>query len=259
MFKSLAFSFILIFFFNLNSVIAMDTIRVAITKGIGNPAYQKYHAMLKNSDKSIKTINLYGLSIDSAKKVLASCNGILFTGGVDVQPSYYQADSLKKYCGEFDDYRDRLEMALASEAFRLQLPIFGICRGLQLLNVYLGGSLIPDLPKFKGTTVLHQIKDSACMHPIEIDKNSLLFQINNQNPEASVNSYHHQAINQIAPKLKATAFSKDGSIEAVEFQLPSNQFFMAVQWHPERMNRFQLTKKMAAKFIEACKAYKKPK
>ena len=233
--------------------------RIAISKGVGSSSYQKYHQLIKQADNNVLTINLYGLKVDSAKKVLRSCDGILFTGGVDVHPSYYKSDSLVKYCEDFDDYRDSLEMGLAKEAFTLKIPILGICRGLQLLNVYLGGSLTPDIPSFRGNTVLHRINDSICMHKIKITQNTLLFELNGNKSAVNVNSFHHQAINKIAPMLKGCAFTTEGSIEAFEFKEDYDQFLLALQWHPEKLGTSLLSKRIAAKFIEKAREYNRVK
>ncbi|MEI8202282.1 MAG: gamma-glutamyl-gamma-aminobutyrate hydrolase family protein [Bacteroidota bacterium] len=255
--KHIHFKWILTIFFSFSLVLSFagDTLRIAISKGIGSNSYQKYHQLIKNVDKKIITLNLYGLMVDSAKKVLKTCDGIIFSGGVDIHPSYYKSDSLAKYCEEFDSYRDSLEIGLAEEAFRLKIPILGICRGLQLLNVYLGGTLTPDIPTLRGKTVLHRINDTVCMHQLEINQNCLLFELNGNKSVAKVNSFHHQAIDKIAPLLKAVASTKDGSIEAVELKNSSTQFLLALQWHPEKLTKSMLSKRIASKFVENCKKF----
>jgi putative glutamine amidotransferase len=196
-----------------------------------------YENWIHHADSSVILINFNKIPIDSAKKVLSTCDGLLLTGGEDVVPSYYgkAADSLR--CTT-NPHRDSLEFILIRQAITLQLPILGVCRGEQILNVALGGTLIIDIPTDHPSAIKHQLEDyTKCFHPVILDGASNLKAICGAD-SGIVTSNHHQAIEKTAPALRAVAWSPDSIIEAVEYihteQMP---FLEAVQWHPERMQR----------------------
>jgi putative glutamine amidotransferase len=159
---------------------------------------------------------------------LSECQGLILTGGLDIKPNFinYANAPLK-----FDEQRDAFEMALLEKALDLQLPILGICRGLQLINNYFGGDLILDLAEKNET---HKKGEKDKIHSINIDESTMFFDIVDQK-SGSVNSAHHQAINNLAKCLNISAKSTDGIIEAIEMNVDSYPFLLAVQWHPERM------------------------
>lgn len=164
------------------------------------------------------------------------CDGILFTGGPDVHPNCFGEETLR-FCGAIDARRDALELALAREAKRLGKAVFGICRGIQLLNVALGGSLYQDIPaQVEGLPIAHsqQPPYSVPVHRVAVEPESPLFAIVGKR-ELTVNSMHHQAVRALAPELRCAARSRDGLAECV--YLPGSRFFLAVQWHPEYLWR----------------------
>jgi putative glutamine amidotransferase len=165
---------------------------------------------------------------------LASVNGLLFTGGEDVHPEFY-GEGVRPACEDIDRERDLFELGLAKRALERGVPTFGICRGHQLLNVACGGTLFQDLSERPGTVPEHRTKReerAQRRHGVRVLPGTQLHQI--VGGEAlKVTSTHHQFINRLGGSLKATAFSDDGIIEAIE--LPAHPFFLAVQWHPERM------------------------
>lgn len=165
------------------------------------------------------------------ERYFALADGLLFTGGQDVSPSLY-GESETQLCGEICAARDRQEKRLLELALAQDKPFFGICRGIQLLNAVLGGTLWQDLPSQLPSGVIHSQKPpyDAPSHSVRIDCSSPLFALINT-PTLGVNSYHHQAIRTLAPPLQAMAYASDGVVEAV--CEPEKTFAWAVQWHPE--------------------------
>jgi putative glutamine amidotransferase len=125
---------------------------------------------------------------------------------------------------------------LIGKALESEVPILGICRGLQVLNVALGGTLYADIPSAVQSNIMHRCSDkNNCFHEISIFDGSKLHQVSRQ-LQGNVNSNHHQGISTIADNLKAIAMTDDGIIEAIQWEYPDNKaYLMAVQWHPERM------------------------
>ena len=164
-------------------------------------------------------------------QLVALCDGFLFTGGQDVAPQLY-GEALKPTCGELCPARDTLERELLRQALERDKPLLGICRGLQFLNVALGGTLYQDLPTEHPSEIGHSMKppyDQAA-HMVCILPDTPLAALL-QKTELGVNSCHHQAIKDLAPSLVEMARSKDDLIEAV--YLPGRTFVWGVQWHPE--------------------------
>ena len=228
-------------------------IRVALSK-----SFPTYEAWLRKADPSVVIVNMYGLRPADALKMLGSCSGLLLTGGEDVDPaSYGKLNELQK-CEEIDKYRDTLEFSLISRAKDLGMPVFGICRGEQILNVAMGGTLITDIPSFIGTDVLHRSSDDpkGCLHIVNIDKKSLLYSILGIAND-TVNSYHHQAIDRVAPGFKVSARSSNGVAESLERISPEGQpFMMAVQWHPEKSTqKSELSAPLAQYFMSHIKEF----
>lgn len=174
------------------------------------------------------------------------CDGFLFTGGHDVTPNIYRKEKLS-VCGDCCIARDEMEKLLFSLILRMDKPVLGICRGIQLINACLGGNLYQDLPTQKPSNVEHHQTPpyDIPIHEVKIVENSPLYKLLKTN-SLMVNSYHHQAIKEIAPTLKAMAYAPDGLIEAV--YLPDKYFVWALQWHPE----FSFEKDEASRKIFAC-------
>ncbi len=172
---------------------------------------------------------------EAIRQLLDTVQGILLTGGHDVSPGLYGEAPIPA-CGAASGERDAMERELLRQALERDLPVLGICRGLQFLNVFLGGGLYQDLPAQHPSGTEHQQKPpyDVPVHTVSIRKNSRLFRLLNTET-LSVNSYHHQAIRKKADGLQTMAVSEDGLIEAVE--LPGKKFVWAVQWHPEFSHR----------------------
>ena len=164
---------------------------------------------------------------------LDAIDGLLLTGGADIHPSFYGQIVLER-CGEIDEERDRFEVELVHAARTRNLPLLGICRGLQILNVALGGSLYQDLSYRNETDPAHQSSQERRgepAHQVTIVEGSRLAGILGVG-ELRVTSTHHQIIRELAPALTVNAMAPDGVIEGVEGQ---EGFLLAVHWHPERM------------------------
>lgn len=175
------------------------------------------------------------------------CDGFLFTGGHDVSPSMYGEIPMEKV--ESCDNRDTMEKIVFSYAIKNNKAVLGICRGIQFINVYLGGTLYQDIPSQYESNVEHHMEypyDRVC-HKVDIKKNTPLHILLNCD-ELGVNSYHHQSVKKLADTLSVMAISEDGLIEAV--YMPSMKFVWALQWHPEFSYKVDdNSKKIFAAFI----------
>ena len=165
------------------------------------------------------------------------CDGIMLTGGNDINPRLYNQPEYLVYCHQkdIDERRDEFEWKVLQHTEERQLPILGICRGLQFVNVFFGGTLVPDIPAFGkfNHSKFEEGKDRD--HLIEIDTNSLLYKITGQE-KGEINSAHHQSVDMPGYGLVANAMSPDGVIEGMErIEAKGKSFLLLVQWHPERM------------------------
>lgn len=215
----------------------VEPLQIAISKAIPTKNYQPYINWLHQIDSTIICIDMYGLGIDSALSVLQDCDGFLLTGGEDVNPYYYGKELDTTKCDQPNTYRDSLDMALISIAMDQKIPIMGICRGMQILNVSLGGTLIFDIPTDFDTTVKHRYPNyKASHHDVKIKAGSILSDKLNIK-SGNVYSNHHQGIEVPAPALNVISFAGDGLPEAIEYKDRSMMpFLLAVQWHPEQMD-----------------------
>lgn len=167
-----------------------------------------------------------------SEEAYADLNGLLLTGGPDIDPSYYGEEAHETT--DIDSDRDKLELPLFKRAMEENLPVFGICRGIQIMNVAIGSSLYQDIPSQFTDHLTHKIIVNAndTWHNITIQEGSLLNEITG-NRVVEVNSRHHQAVKVIGDGFTVTAQSEDGIIEAIEDR--SKKFMLGVQYHPERM------------------------
>lgn len=211
-------------------------LKIAISKAKPADSYGAYADWVHAADSNIVIVDMYDFSIDSALMFLEECSGLLLSGGQDIYPGIYGKEVDTSRCGPFDLKRDSLELALIEKAMALDIPILGICRGHQMLNVALGGSLIIDIPTDYDTTIKHRIPETYnCFHQINVEAGTRLYWATDL-INGDVNSRHHQAIDQLSDKLKVTAKSNDGIVEAVEWKdAGTRAFLMGVQWHPEQM------------------------
>ena len=178
--------------------------------------------------------------LEAAEEMARGIDGLLLTGGSDLHPSYYGEEPLP----ELDvtlPARDAFEMEILGHAFQRGVPVFGICRGMQVLNVALGGTLYQDLAsQIEGNSIAHrqQMPKWQWTHEVEVDAASKVAKIV-QVTDLRVNSYHHQAIKGLADGLVAAASASDGVIEAVESRDLSERWLIGVQWHAEAMREME--------------------
>jgi putative glutamine amidotransferase len=169
------------------------------------------------------------LDPEDACTVLERVQGLVLTGGADVEPARYGAEPHPKL-EETDGTRDAVELALIAGARARQLPLLAICRGIQILNVALGGTLYQDLTSERPSRIDHT--DTRSRHGLRVEPGSVMHRTLGM-LETDVNSRHHQAIRDLAPSLCATAWAADGVIEGAEPGEGGAPWMLAVQWHPE--------------------------
>lgn len=214
-------------------------LRIAASKAAGSPNYAHYEPWLRRANPAIQLVDVWSCTTtDEAVDTLRSCHGLLLTGGPDVDPERYGEPLKRTLCLDVDPRRDALELALIEAARDSMMPMLGICRGLQILNVALGGTLIADIPSHNAHALEHRrIEGIDATHDVEAEGGSLIQRIC-RSIDGTVNSAHHQAIDRMAPMLTAAAYATDGIVEAVEWgdaTLGGKPFLLGVQWHPERM------------------------
>lgn len=184
-----------------------------------------------------------------AERYLSLCDGVLFAGGADVDPKYY-GEEIKFDNVETVPMRDEFELALAELLKKDSRPILGICRGEQLLNVAFGGTLYQHIDGHK-----QEESGSQNLSPAKVKEGTLLHKLADKS-DIFTNTFHHQAVKDVAPGFVASAYAEDGTIEAIEPEnaLTAERFILAVQWHPEMFFGTDETAKNIFKaFVEAAK------
>lgn len=195
-------------------------------------------------------------SRDRAEDVVRSVDGLLLTGGGDVQPSIYGAAAHPSFSAA-EQGRDEFEIALVRGAADRDLPLFAICRGIQVLNVARGGTLVQDIPDEVGGNIDHYVREPrfAIAHDIWMAPGSALERLMRQRiddgEDCPVNSRHHQAVKTLGEGLVASATAPDGVVEAIED--PARRFCLGVQWHPENFYRTGEFRPLFEGFIASCK------
>ncbi|MEP7324405.1 MAG: gamma-glutamyl-gamma-aminobutyrate hydrolase family protein [Gemmatimonadota bacterium] len=176
------------------------------------------------------------IGAEAAAQALAPVQGLILTGGHDVDPQHYEAPP-SPALGPLDPARDDFELALFGAARQRKLPVLGICRGLQVINVALGGTLWQDLPSERPGAIQHdsEVSRNARTHHVLVKEPSHLAQALGTG-KLVTNSFHHQAIRDLAPGLQVTAWAEDGVIEGVE-ETGTDGWLLAVQWHPEEFHQ----------------------
>jgi putative glutamine amidotransferase len=197
-----------------------------------------YVEALKKAGADVRTIDGASANGDPGDP-FDGVDGVLLTGGRDVDPALYRAER-HAATRDAEPGRDALELAIAERALTSGVPLLAICRGLQVLNVAAGGSLVQDIPSEIGGAVTHDVREpkAAGAHPVRVTPGSTVAQALGADLDADgetlVNSRHHQAIGTLAPGFAVTAVAPDGLPEAVE--KPDGAFCVGVQWHPENFH-----------------------
>lgn len=177
-------------------------------------------------------------------------DGILFSGGGDVDPERFGGAPHPCIAG-VDPHRDALELQFVRRTLTDGKPFFGICRGIQVINVGLGGTLYTHLPDQLERALHHDNPGDHrrdLVHEVTLVDGSRLGKITGE-PTLRVNSHHHQGLKRLAPPLRAVGYSADGLVEAIE--LPEHPFGLAVQWHPEWLTDMKSTRLLFESFVEA--------
>lgn len=212
------------------------TIRIGITAS--ESRFENYPAWIKGNDPAIEVVELHWdkHSIDEVWDEVEDCDGIVLTGGVDTHPDFYENARLDypNKPAAWNRERDEFEMHVFETALNFKLPVLAICRGLQLVNVALGGTLVQDLQE-AGREDHRRQGDIDRTHNVQVTEGTLLHHITGT-LQGTINSAHHQAIGTVSDELVANATSPDGVIEGAEWKSKDgNNWLLCVQWHPERM------------------------
>ena len=224
----------------------MPLVAVSIPRGVWFQSGVDVHYLPEAYTKALSASGMIPvfvpatLSEDALRAVFERADGIVLAGGGDVHPRYMGMDTSdpeSTHAIGIDEARDHSEITLVRWAHQEDKPLLGICRGVQVMNVALGGSLILDIPSQVGEAVRHQVDTTpqwrrAILHDVEVAGQSRLADALGAETLA-VNSIHHQAIKTVAEGLQATAYASDGVIEGVEDA--NRRFFLGVQWHPEEI------------------------
>lgn len=192
---------------------------------------------------------------EDVELLLERTDGVLFTGGPDVNPLLF-GEEIIPGCGNILPERDSFELALLPAVMERDLPVLGICRGIQTLNIGLGGDIYQDIVSqyhAEGVPLVgHSQKAAGAVmtHSVYVEKGTLLYDIVNKD-RIAVNSFHHQSVRRLAPGIVMAGKSADGLTEAVS--RPVSKFFLGVQWHPEHLyTESEDAKKIFEAFVQSC-------
>jgi putative glutamine amidotransferase len=215
---------------------------IGVTASIDHrsPAFGETYALTRKYAEGVVQVGgvpvivPHNLGEDALRVVLDRLDGMLLSGGGDIDPALF-GEELHPATSEIEADRDRVELTLARWLVEEEKPLLAICRGIQVLNVALGGSLVQDIPSQVPDALQHSFDRKTTprdylAHPVKIDPSSQLARVM-QLETAQTNSWHHQALKRVADRLRVTAVAPDGVIEAVE--VPGQRFAIGVQWHPE--------------------------
>ncbi|HEX2462247.1 MAG TPA: gamma-glutamyl-gamma-aminobutyrate hydrolase family protein [Vicinamibacterales bacterium] len=198
-------------------------------------------------------------SVDRPEEAIRAAGGLLLAGGGDVRPEIYGATPHPSYHAA-EPGRDEYEIELIKRALDADLPLFAICRGIQVLNVAYGGTLVQDIPSEMTGALEHKLdvppnEPFTIAHEVWLEEDSLLARLasdaGSDGDSRQVNSRHHQAVKTLGAGLVAVATAPDGVIEAVED--PNRRFCLGVQWHPENFYRTGEFRSLFEGFVRACK------
>lgn len=233
--------------------------KIAISKASGSASYERYGKWLSAANPNVEIVDMIGLQPKEAAGRLSLCDGLILSGGADVAPERYNEPEKRALCTAIDEQRDALEFALANRAYELSLPVLGICRGMQLLNVVYGGTLVADISTQLPDAIEHkQIDGVDSMHGLSVEPGSIIRRICGA-LDGEINSSHHQCVERLASLFTPSAISPDGVVEAFEWgdaSMGGKPFLLAVQWHPERMDyESPFSLPIAKHFLSEAEAY----
>ena len=190
--------------------------------------------------------------LHNLEDLLPRLDGILFSGGIDMQPSFYGEQTLPEL-SEFDPQLDEFEITVANWALQEDIPILGVCRGMQLLNVVLGGSLYQDISSQHPSSLEHRRRDmprTALTHAVMVEEGSLMERVLGTR-QVWINSLHHQAVKEPGKGVRISGRAEDGIAELLE--VPEHRFLLGVQGHPEEIyGQVEPFSQLFETFVRAC-------
>jgi putative glutamine amidotransferase len=220
--------------------------RIGITETFKEDTFDQYVNWIHRVDSQIEILRLSHLLANEDQVTMI--DGLVLSGGGDIHPSFYHREDALHIMKGMNKERDDFELDIIEKSLEKELPILGICRGMQIMNVYLGGSLYPDVvsegysPHATGT-------DEPVMHTAATISNTMLHALSGV-MELNINSFHHQSVSELGKGLIRSAEASDGVVEAAEWALKDSMpFLLLVQWHPERMTEDFLSHKIARLFL----------
>ncbi|HVU95000.1 MAG TPA: gamma-glutamyl-gamma-aminobutyrate hydrolase family protein [Puia sp.] len=217
--------------------------RLGLTYTGADWKHENYVRWLKAEDAGIEVVRL---EVGAGPDVPAGLDGLVLSGGVDIAPSFYGGTDryVKAPADGWQPVRDGFELSVLEEAWKRGLPVLGVCRGLQLINVARQGSLLQDLGVV-GDEVHENVAGVDKVHGVVLEAGTLLEEVvgfagedggGHRAFRGMVNSAHHQAVERLGADLRVNCRAEDGTIEGIEWEEPAGKpFLLAVQWHPERM------------------------
>lgn len=214
--------------------------------------FDRYENWLKHFKIDYQVLDFANNEKDLKK--FDDCSGLILTGGVDIYPEIFCDWDTPETKGTYVPERDGFEMNLLERALKQNKPVLGVCRGLQLINVFFRGSLIFDLEEIRNVNHRKISETEDRLHDINIFDATLLKEILKED-KTQVNSSHHQSVDRLGEGLMTSAKSPDGVVEAIEFADKNNKSFMiAVQYHPERFLSYEspATKNLLERFVSEC-------
>jgi len=222
-----------------------DTITIGITDC---SKYENYRKWI-DGDPRVSVVKLS--HHENNLPDISKCDGVVLTGGEDVHPRFYNKMEYFTRCDEVDEKRDEFEWKVLEYTENHRIPVLGICRGLQMANVFFGGTLLPHIPDY-GKSDHARSSGFDRYHSVTVEPNSQLNEILNAS-SGEVNSAHHQGADMIGRGLVVNALSPDGVIEGLERENRNGPFLVLVQWHPERMKNQEsvFSKNIKEKFLQA--------
>jgi putative glutamine amidotransferase len=231
--------------------------RIGITDTLKEDKYEQYVRWIHSIDRFVD-IQKLSHEINNANEI-ENLDGLLLSGGGDVHPRYYGKENQLGKTNGVNEQRDEFEFTVIERALDVDIPILGVCRGMQLMNVYLGGSLTVDLASegFKDHT--SPADNRGMTHGISVMPHSMLYALTGTT-EREVNTFHHQAVEKLGKGLMCSAISPDNVMEAGEWVMKDSMpFLMLVQWHPERSRETFFSQKLATLFLREVHQYQSNK